>query len=190
MPIVHYLSEQNPITQQKIVALETDNTTNKTNIANLTTRANEQDQTNLTFGGKITTLQTDNTKNKNDIYNINNNVITIGNSVQAINTRVTNLETFVYNFATSGPGWDKIGDTVWCYRTCQIGGGGQIWVNYAVTMLDVKSYQVTVKRGGNSGGGCDVLYGEPELGRMKITHDYASNAYVDWINWEVRGKWR
>ncbi|CAL5977454.1 golgin_subfamily B member 1-like [Hexamita inflata] len=190
MPIVHYLSEQNPITQQKIVALETDNTTNKTNIANLTTRANEQDQTNLTFGGKITMLQTDNTKNKNDIYNINNNVITIGNSVQAINTRVTNLETFVYNFATSGPGWDKIGDNVWCYGTCQISGGGQIWVNYAVTMLDVKSYQVTVKRGGNSGGGCDVLYGEPELGRMKITHDFASNAYVDWINWEVRGKWR
>ncbi|CAL6075433.1 golgin_subfamily B member 1-like [Hexamita inflata] len=84
----------------KIAALETDNTTNKTNIANLTTRVNEQDQTNLTFGGKITTLQTDNTKQNNDIFNINNNVITIGNSVTAINTRVTNLETFVYLFSS------------------------------------------------------------------------------------------
>ncbi|CAL6070094.1 golgin_subfamily B member 1-like [Hexamita inflata] len=190
MPIVHYLSEQNPITQQKIVALETDNTTNKTNIANLTTRANEQDQTNLTFGGKITSLQTDNTKNKNDIYNINNNVITIGNSVTAINTRVTNLETYVYNLYSRGTGWYKEGDFVTCYGTISIGGGGQPTVYYAVTMVEVFHYSVTVKRGANSGGGCDVLYAEPGLSSMLITHDYASNAYISWGNWSVKGRWR
>ncbi|CAL6016645.1 golgin_subfamily B member 1-like [Hexamita inflata] len=190
MPIVHYLSEQNPLTQQKIAALETDNTTNKTNIANLTTRANEQDQTNLTFGGKITTLQTNDTKQNNDIYNINNNVITIGNSVQAINTRVTNLETFVYNLYSRGTGWYKEGDFVTCYGTISIGGGGQPTVYYAVTMVEVFHYSVTVKRGSNSGGGCDVLYAEPGLSSMLITHDYASNAYISWGNWFVKGRWR
>ncbi|CAL5975238.1 golgin_subfamily B member 1-like [Hexamita inflata] len=174
----------------KIAALETDNTTNKTNIANLTTRANEQDQTNLTFGGKITTLQTDNTKQNNDIYNINNNVITIGNSVQAINTRVTNLETFVYNLYSRGTGWYKEGDFVTCYGTISIGGGGQPTVYYAVTMVEVFHYSVTVKRGSNSGGGCDVLYAEPGLSSMLITHDYASNAYISWGNWFVKGRWR
>ncbi|CAL6077612.1 golgin_subfamily B member 1-like [Hexamita inflata] len=174
----------------KIAALETDNTNNKTNLTSLTTRANEQDQTNLTFGGKITTLQTDNTKNKQDIFNVNTNITNINTTLTSYNTRITNLESFLFNFQTRGPGWYKIGDIVTCYGNAQIGGGGQIYANFAVAMVDVFDYIATVRRGANSGGGCDVLYVEAELTRLKITHDFATNAYVDWINWHATGRWK
>ncbi|CAL5979703.1 golgin_subfamily B member 1-like [Hexamita inflata] len=174
----------------KIAALETDNTSNKNNITSLTTRANEQDQTNLTFGGKITTLQTDNTKNKQDIFNVNGHITNINNNIITIGTRVSNLETYVYNLYSSGPGWYKQGDFVTCYGTIGISGGGQPTVTYAIVMLEVFHYSVTVKRGANSGGGCDVLYAEPDLKTMKITHDYATNAYISNCNWSVKGRWR
>ncbi|CAL5998675.1 Hypothetical_protein [Hexamita inflata] len=124
----------------KIAALETDNTTNKNNITSLTTRANEQDQTNLTFGGKIMTLQTDNTKNKQDIFNVNNSIATINSTLTSYGTRITNLESSLYNFQSRGPGWYKQGDFVTCYGTQQI--SGQPTVTYAVEMVEVFNYQV------------------------------------------------
>ncbi|CAL6075435.1 Hypothetical_protein [Hexamita inflata] len=95
-----------------------------------------------------------------------------------------------YNLYSRGTGWYKEGDFVTCYGTISIGGGGQPTVYYAVTMVEVFHYSVTVKRGSNSGGGCDILYAEPGLSSMLITHDYASNAYISWGNWQVKGRWR
>ncbi|CAL6106697.1 putative_yadA-like protein [Hexamita inflata] len=198
MTSTYYLLQENTKNKENITALQNDNTTNKsnittaqTNITNLTSRMNEQDQTNLTFGGKITTLQTDNTKNKNDIFTINNSISTINNNITALTTRVTNLETFVYNFVTSGTGYDKIGNLVWCYGYAQLTAGNSIYVNYAVTMTQVISYKVQIIRDNSNGSGCDVTYTSwPELTRMKITHDFASTSGVDWVSWEVRGKWK
>ncbi|CAL6036486.1 golgin_subfamily B member 1-like [Hexamita inflata] len=148
MPMVDYnnkwrMNEAVP----KIVALEGDNITNKNNITSLITRANEQDQTNLTFGGKITALQTDNTKNKQDIFNVNGHITNINNNIITIGTRVSNLETYVYNLYSRGIGWYKEGDFVTCYGTIGISGGGQPTVTYAVEMLEWFHYSVTVKRG-------------------------------------------
>ncbi|CAL6077448.1 golgin_subfamily B member 1-like [Hexamita inflata] len=198
MTSTYYLLQENTKNKENITALQNDNTTNKsnittaqTNITNLTSRMNEQDQTNLTFGGKITTLQTDNTKNKNDIFTINNSISTINTNITALTTRVTNLETFVYNFVTSGTGYDKIGNLVWCYGYAQLTAGNSIYVNYAVTMTQVISYKVQIIRDNSNGSGCDVTYTSwPELTRMKITHDFASTSGVDWVSWEVRGKWK
>ncbi|CAL6056809.1 golgin_subfamily B member 1-like [Hexamita inflata] len=198
MTSTYYLLQEDIKNKENITNLQNDNTTNKTNITtaqtnitDLISRMNEQDQTNLTFGGKITTLQTDNSKNKQDIFTINNSISTINTNITTLTTRVTNLETFVYNNQTSGTGYDKIGNLVWCYGYVQLTAGNSIYVNYAVTMTQVISYRAQIIRDNSNGSGCDVTYTSwPELTRMKITHDFASTSGVDWISWEVRGKWK
>ncbi|CAL6011860.1 Conserved_hypothetical protein [Hexamita inflata] len=176
----------------KIAALEGDNTTNKNNITSLTTRANEQDQTNLTFGGKITALQTDNTKNKQDIFNVNNSITSINSTLTSYGTRITNLESFLYNFQSRGPGWYRIGDIQTCYGTSDVikNSLGYAWIDFAQTFVDVCHYQGQVKRASPDGGGVDVVYLEVELGRVRIQHDYASSANMSWFNWQVTGRWR
>ncbi|CAL6053841.1 Hypothetical_protein [Hexamita inflata] len=176
----------------KISALETDNTTNKTNIANLTTRANEQDQTNLTFGSKIYTLQTNDTKQNNDIFNINNSITTINTNMTSLTTRVTNLENYVYNYQTRGEGWRRTGWEQTCYGTTNVitSGGGYAWINFALPFTQVCEYVATVKRTDANGSGCDVIYCDVELGRIRIQHDFASTANMIWFNWTVTGFWR
>ncbi|CAL6036506.1 golgin_subfamily B member 1-like [Hexamita inflata] len=171
MPMVDYnnkwrMNEAVP----KIVALEGDNITNKNNITSLITRANEQDQTNLTFGGKITALQTDNTKNKQDIFNVNGHITNINNNIITIGTRVSNLETYVYNLYSRGIGWYKEGDFVTCYGTIGISGGGQPTVTYAVEMLEWFHYSVTVKRGTN----CNQIYSfdNNQYRKLILTKDF------------------
>ncbi|CAL6097203.1 golgin_subfamily B member 1-like [Hexamita inflata] len=176
----------------KITALETDNTSNKTNITDLISRMNLQDQNNLTFGSNIYTLQTDNSKNKQDIFNINGYISNINNNITSIGTRVTNLETFVYNYQSRGEGWRRTGNEQTCYGTNNVitYGGGYAWVNFALPFTQICEYTATVKRTDPNGGGCDVIYCDVELGRIRIQHDFASTANMVWFNWSVTGFWR
>ncbi|CAL6037936.1 golgin_subfamily B member 1-like [Hexamita inflata] len=200
MTSTYYLLQENTKNKENITALQNDNTTNKTNITttqtnitSLTSRMNEQDQTNLTFGGKITTLQTDNTKNKNDIFNINNNVITIGNSVQAINTRTTNLETFVYNFQTQGTGWYKIGNLLFCSGYITTPGASQsATVSFPVVFKTITSQQATIVASlGNGGGGVDSCYISTTLTSVTVRHDYTSSSKTgNYHSWKVEGTWQ
>ncbi|CAL6067718.1 putative_yadA-like protein [Hexamita inflata] len=176
----------------KLTALETDNTSNKTNITDLISRMNLQDQNNLTFGSNIYTLQTDNSKNKQDIFNINGYITNINNNITSIGTRVTNLETFVYNYQSRGEGWRRTGWEQTCYGTTNVitSGGGYAWVNFALPFTQVCEYTATVKRTDANGSGCDVIYCDVELGRIRIQHDFASTANMTWFNWSVTGYWR
>ncbi|CAL6011149.1 golgin_subfamily B member 1-like [Hexamita inflata] len=200
MTSTYYLLQEDTKNKANITVLQNDNTTNKTNITtaqtnitNLTNRMNEQDQTNLTFGGKITTLQTDNTKNKNDIFNINNNVITIGNSVQAINTRTTNLETFVYNFQTQGTGWQKTGNTLVCtgYITTP-GASNSATVSFPVAFKTITSESVSIVASlGNGGAGVDSCYIKSSLTSTTVRHDYTSSSKTgNYHSWRVEGTWQ
>ncbi|CAL6071133.1 putative_yadA-like protein [Hexamita inflata] len=200
MTSTYYLLQENTKNKENITVLQNDNTTNKTNITtaqtnitNLTSRMNEQDQTNLTFGGKITTLQTDNTKNKNDIFNINNNVITIGNSVQAINTRTTNLETFVYNLQTQGTGWYKIGNLLFCSGYITTPGASQsATVSFPIAFKTITSSQATIIASlGNGGGGVDSCYISTSLTSVTVRHDYTSSSKTgNYHSWKVEGTWQ
>ncbi|CAL6096786.1 Hypothetical_protein [Hexamita inflata] len=69
-------------------------------------------------------------------------------------------------------------------------GGGYAWINFALPFTQVCEYTATVQRTDANGSGCDVIYCDVELGRIRIQHDFASTANMVWFNWSVTGFWK
>ncbi|CAL6089770.1 golgin_subfamily B member 1-like [Hexamita inflata] len=200
MTSTYYLLQEDTKNKANITVLQNDNTTNKsnittaqTNITNLTNRMNQQDQDNLTFGtdiydlwqanvsinSKVSTLQTQ----MSDVIAVNNN--------QAL--RITNLETFVYNFQTQGTGWQKTGNTLVCTGYITTPGSSQsATVSFPVAFKTITSQQATIVASlGNGGGGVDSCYIYTTLTSVTVRHDYTSSSKTgNYHSWRVEGTWQ
>ncbi|CAL6037608.1 YadA-like_family protein [Hexamita inflata] len=171
----------------KITALETDNTSNKTNITDLISRMNLQDQNNLTFGSNIYTLQTDNSKNKTNISTLQTQMTDV------INVNTIQASQIYNNTLQSGTGWYKIGSLLVCsgyVTTPSASSSATVYYPVAFKTLSCELVSIVAQLG-NGGSGVDSCCIKAGLSSAVIRHDFTSSSKTgNYHSWRVEGTWQ